>query len=242
VSERFVKRIDPAPGATGDLVLAPDTGDDVARARRLMSAWYGRTDDGYAILARTNAELAPYAAVAREMGIPIAAAEDRLAAGHPAIDRLLARAATTAQEDLLIAIAAALDPHDPDDPEGTIGRSVIGWAARFRTLDELGAALGRVRAQDVPAEGQRPLVLATAHGTKGLEFDHVAVVGMDEDAFPSRRSVAEAPDPARALDEERRLAYVAWTRARRELVLVHDPYAPSVFLQEAFDPAELRLL
>ena len=83
-------------------------------------------------------------------------------------------------------------------------------------------------------------VLATAHGTKGLEFDHVAVVGMDDATFPSRRSVDEAPDPARALDEERRLAYVAWTRARRELVLVHDPYAPSLFLREAFDPEELR--
>jgi superfamily I DNA/RNA helicase len=63
---------------------------------------------------------------------------------------------------------------------------------------------------------------------------------MDEDVFPSRRSVDEAPEPARAMDEERRLAYVAWTRARQELVLVHDPYAPSVFLREAFDPGELR--
>ncbi len=80
------------------------------------------------------------------------------------------------------------------------------------------------------------LVLATAHGTKGLEFDHVAVVGMDKGVFPSDRSITEAPDPARALDEERRLAYVAWTRARQELVLVYDPDAPSVFLRRRSRP------
>ncbi len=88
-------------------------------------------------------------------------------------------------------------------------------------------------------DGQPTLILATAHGTKGLEFDHVAVVGMDDGTFPSDRSIDDAPDPLRALDEERRLAYVAWTRARQELLLVHDPYAPSVFLREAFDPQEL---
>ncbi len=63
---------------------------------------------------------------------------------------------------------------------------------------------------------------------------------MDEGVFPSDRSIAEAPDPARALDEERRLAYVAWTRARKELVLVYDPDAPSIFMREAFSDAELR--
>jgi hypothetical protein len=46
--------------------------------------------------------------------------------------------------------------------------------------------------------------------------------------FPSRRTLEEAEDPVRALEEERRLAYVAWTRARRSLLLVYDPFAPSV--------------
>ena len=83
------------------------------------------------------------------------------------------------------------------------------------------------------------LILATVHGTKGLEFDHVAVIGLDEGTFPSRRSIEESPDPARALEEERRLAYVAWTRARRSLTLVYDPSAPSRFLLEAFEAEEL---
>jgi DNA helicase-2/ATP-dependent DNA helicase PcrA len=241
VTERFVKRIDPAPNATGTLVLAPDTGDDMARARRLLTAWFGRTDEGYSILARTNAELAPYAAVAAALGIPTQGAEDRLALDHPVVDRILARAEATADADpMLLRLASALERPDPDDPDGAIGRSLLAWAAGYGTLADLRAALARARSRPTSAKPGGTLVLATAHGTKGLEFDHVAVVGMDEGTFPSGRSVDEAPDPARALDEERRLAYVAWTRARRELVLVHDPYAPSVFLREAFDPRELE--
>ena len=84
-----------------------------------------------------------------------------------------------------------------------------------------------------------PLILATAHGTKGLEFDVVACIGLDQGVFPSARTLAEAETPWRAVEEERRLAYVAWTRARRRLVLVYDPGAPSPFLEEAFEPVEL---
>ena len=67
------------------------------------------------------------------------------------------------------------------------------------------------------------------------------VIGLDAGRFPSARALAEAADPVRALEEERRLAYVAWTRARRSLTLVYDPAAPSRFMVEAFDPAELGL-
>ena len=82
------------------------------------------------------------------------------------------------------------------------------------------------------------LSLATAHGTKGLEWDHVIVLA---DGFPGRRSVSDAAEPERALEEERRLAYVAWTRARRSLTLLYDPQAPSRFLLEAFSRDELGL-
>jgi superfamily I DNA/RNA helicase len=83
------------------------------------------------------------------------------------------------------------------------------------------------------------LTFATAHATKGLEFDHVAVIGMERGRFPSARSLADAVEPDRALEEVRLLAYVAWTRARRSLTLVYDPATPSSFLLEAFSPDEL---
>ncbi len=85
------------------------------------------------------------------------------------------------------------------------------------------------------------LTLATAHATKGLEFDHVVVIGMEAGRFPSARAVSQADDPRRAYEEERRLAYVAWTRARRSLTLSFDPTVPSPFLLEAFETFELGL-
>jgi superfamily I DNA/RNA helicase len=67
------------------------------------------------------------------------------------------------------------------------------------------------------------------------------VIGMDAGRFPSARSLRESTEPARALEEERRLAYVAWTRARRTLTLSYDPATPSQFLREAFSEEELGL-
>lgn len=80
--------------------------------------------------------------------------------------------------------------------------------------------------------------LMTVHAAKGLEFDRVAVVGLEEGLFPHARSF-EDPE---GLEEERRLFYVALTRAREELLLSHcrmrfrtgapGPTTPSRFLEE----------
>src|SRR4029453_9365575 len=111
------------------------------------------------------------------------------------------------------------------------GCSTVGELAR--RVEATRERIATLRRDDAP------LTLATAHGTKGLEFDHVAVIGLDAGRFPSARSIAEAVGPDRALEAERRLAYVAWTRARRTLTLVYDPGAPSQFLLEAFSAEEL---
>lgn len=67
--------------------------------------------------------------------------------------------------------------------------------------------------EEKSAEGDDKLTLMTVHAAKGLEFPCVWVCGMEEDLFPYR---SEDPEE---LDEERRLAYVAFTRAREHLVL-----------------------
>jgi superfamily I DNA/RNA helicase len=59
----------------------------------------------------------------------------------------------------------------------------------------------------------RQVRLMTVHGAKGLEFPMVYVTGMAEDVFPHKRSLDEGGE-----DEERRLAYVAITRAQQQLV------------------------
>lgn len=141
---------------------------------------------------------------------------------------------------------AAREPDRPDADEvlpietDELLAALVGWAAPYRSLTELTTAIRHHRAR--LAELRRddaPLTLATAHSTKGLEFDHVGVVGLDAGRFPSARSLRESAEPERALEEERRLAYVAWTRAHRSLTLVYDPAAPSPFLLEAFSPEEL---
>jgi DNA helicase-2/ATP-dependent DNA helicase PcrA len=63
--------------------------------------------------------------------------------------------------------------------------------------------------------GQDALQLMTVHAAKGLEFDTVFLTGLEEGLFPHENSLSEAD----GLEEERRLMYVAITRARRRLNL-----------------------
>lgn len=82
------------------------------------------------------------------------------------------------------------------------------------------------------------VVMMTMHSAKGLEFDHVCLVGFEEGLFPSSRSTVSRED----LEEERRLCYVAITRAKKTLSISfarqrmlygHTSYArPSQFLAE----------
>ena len=66
-------------------------------------------------------------------------------------------------------------------------------------------------------EGQDALQMMTVHSAKGLEFDVVFLSGLEEGLFPHEQSVTERD----GLEEERRLAYVAITRARKRLYLSH---------------------
>ena len=71
-----------------------------------------------------------------------------------------------------------------------------------------------LEAGDTQAEaGQPALQLMTVHSAKGLEFHTVFVTGLEEGLFPHENSLSEAD----GLEEERRLMYVAITRARRRL-------------------------
>jgi len=230
-SERFAKTIRAGPAASGALGLLPDPGDELSRARRLLRDWLPAAPGRHAVLARTNAELAPFAAVALEQGISYHATEDGLLLDDPHIDELLDSLPQDRPPAVALARTAAGDE---------IARAMTGWAIGVPTRQALHEVVARARIRR--AELRRDdaqLILATAHGTKGLEFAHVAVVGMDEGVFPSRRTLEDAAEPLRALEEERRLAYVAWTRAQESLLLVYDPHSPSPFMREAFSDAEL---
>lgn len=80
--------------------------------------------------------------------------------------------------------------------------------------------------------------LMTLHSAKGLEFDHVFIIGLEEGIFPTQRSITDN----QRMEEERRLAYVGITRARKKLILTmcesrrlygkEERYLPSRFLAE----------
>ncbi len=83
--------------------------------------------------------------------------------------------------------------------------------------------------------------LMTVHAAKGLEFDIVFMIGLSEGVFPNERSMSEGK---LALEEERRLAYVAMTRARRQLYITESlgfsyvlqkPKTTSRFIKEIDD-------
>ena len=93
-----------------------------------------------------------------------------------------------------------------------------------RAMEEyetLGAFLEHVSlVMDNEGGRQDPQVtIMTIHGSKGLEFDTVFLVGWEEGLFPSQRAIDEGGTAS--LEEERRLAYVAITRARARATILH---------------------
>ena len=86
------------------------------------------------------------------------------------------------------------------------------------TLEEFLEETALVADVDRYDETADAVVLMTIHSAKGLEFPVVFLPGMEEGIFPSQQT---AEGGAAELEEERRLAYVALTRAKRELYLLH---------------------
>lgn len=101
--------------------------------------------------------------------------------------------------------------------------------ARLATLDN--AERARKSKEPTPNE----VALLTAHGSKGLEFDRVWILGAEEGVFPAEDS---------SLEEERRLMFVAVTRAREQLFIsASAERRPSIFIAECgLDPTTAPLL
>ena len=244
-AERFAKRIEPTPGRRADPAavlmmasLGPDGADRLAGLASAEAAKEGRC----CILARTRAELTPVALAL-------------LRARQPHATRLATPLEAEPVRALLDA-ARRLPPADPpfaallrlramrrwrrgdgddalgDDDHAALD-ALLGWSAAFARLDRFIAAGDEVTARLATLrDPAAPIELVTVHGAKGREWPTVVVIGFEEERFPNRRALQGAADPTRALEEERRLGYVALTRATRRLVLAFDPARPSRFLEE----------
>ena len=97
-------------------------------------------------------------------------------------------------------------------------KELIRALADFESLAGFLDHVSLVMENDEGAEGDR-LSLMTLHGAKGLEFDTVFLPGWEEGLFPNQRSLDESG--AKGLEEERRLAYVGLTRARKRAIVSH---------------------
>jgi DNA helicase-2/ATP-dependent DNA helicase PcrA len=115
-------------------------------------------------------------------------------------------------EELLNAIKEYSDKDSPLIP----GQELNAEDQSIRTLDLFLQEVALITDADTEDDDDRDKVsLMTIHAAKGLEFPYVYVVGMEENLFPSIQSLGSRPD----LEEERRLFYVALTRAEKRLYL-----------------------
>jgi DNA helicase-2/ATP-dependent DNA helicase PcrA len=102
-------------------------------------------------------------------------------------------------------------------------QELVGVAAEYTARTEEPTLAGfleevaLVSAVDEAEDDAGRVTLMTVHNAKGLEYDVVMVTGLEEGLFPHARAV----DDPEGLEEERRLCYVALTRARERLVLSH---------------------
>jgi len=103
-------------------------------------------------------------------------------------------------ENLQELVNAAVD-YDEQGPEGL--RDFIDHSSLVADTDQY--------------QSDVPVTLMTAHSAKGLEFPLVFIVGLEDGLFPHSRSLSNASD----IEEERRLAYVAMTRAEKYLYVTH---------------------
>jgi DNA helicase-2/ATP-dependent DNA helicase PcrA len=146
-------------------------------------------------------------------------------------------------------------------------REYPNWRERIEDLeqlalfaegyDDLATFLGDISLYDSVAAGRQEagkgdeekMVLSTIHQAKGLEWDTVFIIHLADQSFPNRRALAEED----GMEEERRLFYVAVTRARRQLFLSYPLTLgqeslilnqPSTFIEEVdphlFERVELR--
>ena len=88
----------------------------------------------------------------------------------------------------------------------------------YETLGDFLEHVSLVMDNDRASDGEKVTIM-TMHAAKGLEFDHVFLPGWEEGVFPSQRAIDEGG--LASLEEERRLAYVAITRAKRRCTILH---------------------
>lgn len=230
-------------GAAGENPSASEAVDESAAAAPASSPAESAPEAAPEVLGIT-ARAAKSAAAFWGLIETLRAAEARGASQADILEEVLDRTGYLAE------LRRSEDPQDASRVENLAElHSVAGAFAADAPGGTLADFLERVAlvadSDQVPAEGERSgqVTLMTVHTAKGLEFPVVFVTGMEDGTFPHQRSLGDESE----LEEERRLAYVAITRARERLYLTRaavrsawgtpQEMPPSRFLDDI--PAEL---
>jgi len=184
----------------------------------------GKTHSDIAILARTNNQLDPFEAALKARSI-----ETQLKNSERFFDRVDVRDAMRVIRSASVLPAEGGDwLHDLESVLRPFGNAdyVRAFITLGKSMKEAGATSLRTLLRELEdrAEQNNPptlpgVVLSTLHAAKGLEWDHVFLVGVNEGTLPMGNDV----------EEERRLFYVGLTRAKRTVHLSYSG-APSEFL------------
>ncbi|MBM6621796.1 DNA helicase PcrA [Micrococcaceae bacterium RIT802] len=130
----------------------------------------------------------------------------------------------------LAELVAVVRDYERDNPEGTLG-DFLEQVSLVADADSIPAAPTDEEGAQM-AEQEGVVTLMTLHTAKGLEFPVVFLTGMEHGIFPHQRSMADPKE----LAEERRLAYVGLTRARRRLYVTRAEHR-SLWGQSQYNPA-----
>ena len=155
-----------------------------------------------------------------------------------------ALAAKAETMELMDRILADVNYHDYLLAEGPEEEGVDRWdnvqelrrlASEYkgRTIGEFLETIALISDQDTMDEAAEVPTLLTLHTAKGLEFPVVFITGLDEGMLPHSRSFDDPEEMA----EERRLFYVGITRAKNELILIHNIYRTNYGYAEAVLPS-----
>ena len=240
-----------------------DEDDEDARIVATVQGWLdaGVPAEEIAVLHRFNAQAVKLTAALRDAGVPVVAGDGSAYFARREVAQVLTllrrRAAQAPDDDARPALDDALGQagYDPDAPPDGTGAARERWDAldALRALVEslpqaltgtvraLSADLDRRAAEDHVPPGRGAVTVTTIHKAKGLEWDACLLARATAGSLPS---VYATTGPE--LAEERRLAYVAITRARRHLVATWAadrpggrPARPSPYL-DALAPAAVR--
>lgn len=217
----------------------------------------------FAVLYRSRSAAQALTKLFNESGLPYQVVGDGSPYDHPEVQAIVAlfKAVSRSETPELEGFSAAqrqallelLQPSAQLVPSGLAQKiaAILGFEpslaltqfisalVRFETIEAALNHLETIAEQDFYDPQADAITLLTIHAAKGLEFPHVFVVGAEEGILPSRRGLPE---------EERRLFYVAVTRAKERLDILHakhrggQPAAPSAFITSLPDEVLERLV